>query len=141
MKKRSSKIIGLILTLISLTGCGGTMQATQLPTYSTKMKTVEDLGLVTGVLAPENTLDTYKIGGTDLGIPYYDDVREQMYLLFGDTFDGVNNMSGDWRSQTVGISTDFNLVHSEKAYSLISLALDNSIFSKFLHFSKAYFSI
>ena len=46
---------------------------------------------------------------TDLGIPYYDDVRKQMYLLFGDTFEGVNNMSGDWRSQTVGISKDFKL--------------------------------
>lgn len=109
MKRKCSKIIGLMLTFVSLLGCNGPTNGKQLPTYSTKMKTVEDLGLVTGVLAPQNTLEKYNIGGTDLGIPYYDDVRNQMYLLFGDTFEGVNNMSGDWRSQTVGISKDFKL--------------------------------
>ena len=46
-----------------------------------------------------------------LGIPFYDNSKEQMYLLFGDTFKGINNTVNidGWRSQTVGISTDFNL--------------------------------
>ena len=104
-------VSGLLLSLILL-GCTNKEEqkaAVLLPVYSQKISTVEDLGLVTGALANPSTLDKYNIGGTDLGIPYYDSTRNKMYLLFGDTFSGINNMSGDWRSQTVGISTDFNL--------------------------------
>lgn len=110
MYKKVFLLISFLLLSFSLLGCVEIEEEiVSLEVYSEKIKTVEDLGLVTGVLAKPSTLDKYKIGGTDLGIPYYDDTRGQMYLLFGDTFSGINNMSGDWRSQTVGISTDFKL--------------------------------
>ena len=102
-------IYTLLLTFL-LVGCNEKEDdRVLLPVYSPKIETVEDLGLVTGALAKPSTIEKYKIGGTDLGIPYYDEIRGKMYLLFGDTFSGINNMTGDWRSQTVGISTDFNL--------------------------------
>lgn len=119
MKKIKMLIYGLV-SLLALGGCSNGVNAIPLDTYSSKIETVEDLGLVTGVLAKPSTKDVYNIGGTDLGIPYYDDTREQMYLLFGDTFEGINNMNGDWRSQVVGISTDFKLSNGLKFDSFIS---------------------
>ena len=109
MRKGIKSLIYTLLTALTISGCDNIVTTSSLPVYSKMMTSVEDLGLVTGKLANPSTLDPYKIGGTDLGIPYYDETREQMYLLFGDTFEGVNNMTGDWRSQTVGISKDFNL--------------------------------
>lgn len=115
------KIFILLIVFLCLVGCEKTtIEEVDLPTYSNLINSVKDLGLVTGKLANPSTLDVYNIGGTDLGIPYYDDIREKMYLLFGDTFEGINNMSGDWRSQTVGISTDFKLNDGLKFDSFIS---------------------
>lgn len=121
--KKTTKFLSLLITALSLVGCDyfiTSPSSVSLAVYSPIIKTVDDLGLVTGALAKPNTIDTYNIGGTDLGIPYYDDTRDQMYLLFGDTFEGINNMHGDWRSQTVGISTDFNLSNGLTFDSFIS---------------------
>lgn len=120
MKKIKTLIYGLI-SLLTLGGCTNVApNGTLLDSYSSMISTVEDLGLVTGVLAKPSTKDVYNIGGTDLGIPYYDETRQQMYLLFGDTFEGINNMSGDWRSQVVGISKDFKLNNGLTFDSFIS---------------------
>lgn len=120
MKKIKTLIYGLI-SLLTLGGCTNVAPSgTLLDSYSPMISTVEDLGLVTGVLAKPSTKDVYNIGGTDLGIPYYDETRKQMYLLFGDTFEGINNMSGDWRSQVVGISKDFKLNNGLTFDSFIS---------------------
>ncbi|MBR2968368.1 MAG: DUF4185 domain-containing protein [Clostridia bacterium] len=52
------------------------------------------------------------VGGTDLGVPFYNSVTGEMYLLFGDTFGASNNgknHSGNWRSSVMAISKDFDL--------------------------------
>ncbi len=89
--------------------CSGAFDGRKMPVYSSIMESVYDQGVVTGVLAPKDTLASFGIGGTDLGIPYYDDVRKQMYFLFGDSFAGINDLNGNWRSQVVGISTDLDM--------------------------------
>lgn len=89
--------------------CNGAFDGREMPVYSSMIESVYDQGVMTGVLAPKDTLANFGVGGTDLGIPYYDDVREQMYFLFGDTFTGINDLNGNWRSQTVGITKDMDL--------------------------------
>lgn len=80
----------------------------ELPIYSEEIESVEDIGMLTGVNAATNTLTNFNVGGTDLGFPYYDDSREKMYFLFGDTFSSVNKLTTGWRSQTVGITSDLS---------------------------------
>jgi len=99
-----------------------TLNGKKLPVYSPDLiASVYDGGVITGVLAPEDTVEKYNIGGTDLGFPYYDSTREQMYLLFGDTFSSINTQTRtDWRSQTVGISKDFDLADGLTFDSFVS---------------------
>lgn len=125
MKKRF--LCSLLFTLFALGGCSDGVNGVALEVYSPFIKSVKDLGLVTGTLAKPSTLDEYNIGGTDLGIPYYDDSRDEMYLLFGDTFSGINNMVGDWRSQVVGISKDLELSDGLTFDSFISDRKGNAI--------------
>ena len=53
------------------------------------------------------------VGGTDLGVPVYNSVTGEMYLLFGDTYGASTatgqNHSGNWRSSVMAISKDFDL--------------------------------
>ena len=72
------------------------------------IKSVKFIRWLTGVNSTTNTYTNWKVGGTDLGIPYYDSYREKMYFLFGDTFSSINSTSSDWRSQTVGVTTDLD---------------------------------
>jgi len=125
MKNRILALVLVTAMTSSLIGCttGGEandMTVKKQPVYSQIIESVEDIGLITGVAAGENTLEKYNIGGTDLGIPYYDEKREQMYLLFGDTFSSINSMTEGWRSQTVGISKDFDFSDGFKFDSFIS---------------------
>ena len=46
------------------------------------MKTVEDLGLVTGVLAPQNTLEKYNIAKEVISL-CFDEVVATKYILVG----------------------------------------------------------
>lgn len=114
MKNKILIFVFLLLSVFTLISCGENptdkvvVNKVQ-PVYSNMIKSVEDVGVITGIKGFTDTYTKYNIGGTDLGIPYYDSTRGQMYLLFGDTFDGINKMTGNWRSQTVGISSDFNL--------------------------------
>lgn len=121
MKRRFRTLIYGLISLLTLGGCSNGIDPVVLDTYSSKIEKVEDLGLVTGTLANPSTKDVYNIGGTDLGIPYYDETRKQMYLLFGDTF-ASNDMdeSKDWRSQVVGISKDLKLSNGLTFDSFIS---------------------
>lgn len=84
------------------------------------IKSVKFIRWLTGVNSTTNTYTNWKVGGTDLGIPYYDSYREKMYFLFGDTFSSINSTSSDWRSQTVGVTTDLD-------------ASDGILFDYFLH--------
>ena len=133
MKNRILALVIFTAMMFSLIGCTSDgevekgMKVKEQPVYSQIIESVEDIGLITGVAASEDTLEKYNIGGTDLGIPYYDEKREQMYLLFGDTFEGINNMQEGWRSQTVGISKDFDFSDGFKFDSFISDASGNAI--------------
>ena len=45
------------------------------------------------------------VGGTDLGVPFYNSKNDTMYFLFGDTY-GASG--GNWRSSVMGITKDFD---------------------------------
>lgn len=47
---------------------------------------VEVLNFVTGKNSKNDTLARFKVGGTDLGMPLYNSVTNEMFLAFGDTF-------------------------------------------------------
>jgi len=56
------------------------------------------------------------IGGTDLGVPVYNSVTGEMYLLYGDTYGTGRALTEDgqdrgknWRSSVMAISKDFDL--------------------------------
>jgi len=59
-------------------------------------------------------LEGADVGGTDLGIPFYNSNDGKMYILFGDTYghgrttDG-EDVSRNWRSSVMAISDDFDL--------------------------------
>ena len=68
----------------------------------------------------------YNVGGSDLGIPCWDDVRGKMYFWFGDTFHEENKIGSDWRSNVAGISSCSDIsegivwddfLHDEKGYA------------------------
>ncbi|MBR1581898.1 MAG: DUF4185 domain-containing protein [Bacilli bacterium] len=64
-----------------------------------KIKSVEFRGIFSGELSYNDT-KAYKVGGCDLGFPLYDEKKDKLYLLFGDTFQ-ENNFKYDWRSNTM----------------------------------------
>lgn len=88
------------------------MDVPQQPTIWTKdlIKSVKNLGLITGDASPNKTRERFAVGGTDLGIPILHD--DTLYMFFGDTFlgdDEGNPMKGGaWRSNVAAKVTDFN---------------------------------
>ena len=69
---------------------------------------VEVNGFLTGKNSKNDTLSRFKVGGTDLGMPVYNSVTNEMFLAFGDTFsdpfgqDNPNvNFKCRWRSNTL----------------------------------------
>lgn len=64
-----------------------------------KVKGIEFHGIFSGELGYNDT-KKYKVGGCDLGFPLYDEKRDKLFLLFGDTFQ-ENNFKYDWRSNTM----------------------------------------
>lgn len=72
------------------------------------LEKVEVLGFVTGKNSKNDTLKRYKVGGTDLGMPVYNSVTNEMFLAFGDTFSdpfGIDkpnlNFKCRWRSNVL----------------------------------------
>ena len=66
-------------------------------------------GAITGPDSPNYDKNNL-VGGTDLGFPVYDDTRDRMYFVFGDTFSGYPDnhfMSGSWRSNVVAYVDDW----------------------------------
>ena len=47
---------------------------------------VEVNGFLTGKNSKNDTLNRFRVGGTDLGMPLYNSVTNEMFLAFGDTF-------------------------------------------------------
>ena len=69
---------------------------------------VEVLGFLTGKNSKNDTLSRFRVGGTDLGMPLYNSVTNEMFLAFGDTFsDPFGSDRPDltfkrrWRSNTL----------------------------------------
>ena len=69
---------------------------------------VEVLGFLTGKNSKNDTLSRFRVGGTDLGMPLYNSVTNEMFLAFGDTFSdpfGSDkphlNFKRRWRSNTL----------------------------------------
>lgn len=88
--------------------------------YSGAIKGVQKVKMLTGVNAVDNTQDHWDIGGTDLGFPYWDEQRQQMYFLFGDTNHGINGGTQNWRSNVLGVSTDLKAIDGVKFDSFVS---------------------
>lgn len=85
-------------------GKGGTL----LPVYSDMISEVRDIKLLTGPLSVKDTHSNWNVGCTDLGFPYYDATNNQMRFWFGDTFSSLNNSKEGWRSNVLGITSDFD---------------------------------
>ena len=69
---------------------------------------VEVKGFLTGKHSKNDTLNRFKVGGTDLGMPVYNHVINEMLFAFGDTFSdpfGLDkptlNFKCRWRSNTL----------------------------------------
>ena len=121
--KKFVKILALVICaviLVGVTGCGNTGYS-----KSKNVNSVEVVEFLTGKIYYRKTgnelgkRDTHEaknytelfeavVGGTDLGIPFYNSQNETMYLLFGDTF-GDSSATGNWRSSVMSYSTDWDL--------------------------------
>ncbi|NLB85336.1 MAG: DUF4185 domain-containing protein [Acholeplasmataceae bacterium] len=75
--------------------------------YSSKIKSLKDMGLITGDDSPNKTGENWNVGGTDLGIPIYDEANQKMFLAFGDTYSGADQL-GNWRSNVMAVTTDLD---------------------------------
>ena len=107
----------LILSLVSvfaITGCKSMEKESgkDAPVYSENIKSIKMVDWMTGPLSKVNTLEKWAVGGTDLGIPCYDETNHRMYFAFGDTYSGSYlddaARSGNWRSNVIGYTTDLN---------------------------------
>lgn len=112
----------IALSMVGLVACNGnnpdtpdnpdkpkpTPIGTPLKVYSDKISSVYDVAMLTGPSGKTNTHADWGIGGTDLGFPYYDATNNKMMFLFGDTFSSVNSGSAGWRSNVLGMTSDFD---------------------------------
>lgn len=124
----------IVLSVVGLVACNGdnpdtpdnpdkptpAPNGTPLKVYSDKISSVYDVAMLTGALGKTDTLTEWGIGGTDLGFPYYDASNNKMVFLFGDTFSSVNKGNAGWRSNVIGVTSDFD-------------ASDGITFDSFIH--------
>lgn len=114
MKKKSVLLTAILTFSMAFTACGTPTGSTNsegiaYPVYAPQiLESVEYVTMLTGVNGKTNTYEDWYVGGTDLGIPYYDAVQDKMFFLFGDSWDGINSMSGYWRSNLLGVTSDFD---------------------------------
>jgi len=106
--------IGLVLSvtscsvqLSSLSSESSSSASLSLP-VSEAIASVTWMDMITGPDSINQTNLGYDVGGTDLGIPFYNATNDTMYLAFGDTF-SHNDFSGNWRSNVLAKSTDYDL--------------------------------
>ena len=117
MRKLFSLLIYIIVCVfvLSTVGCASFNESPKTPPQtnlpSGKIALSENIGYITGpsYFTKNNTLDNFNVGGTDLGWPVYDSKTDEMYMFFGDTFNKHITIGGDWRSNVMGVSKDFNL--------------------------------
>lgn len=75
-------------------------------TLSDRVMYVMDRGFATGANAAVST-KKWGVGGTDLGIPFYDEELERLYITFGDTF-ATAPMGGTWNSNATLYTDDLD---------------------------------
>ena len=112
MKKLFKSLVMLMVAVMLSTSFACTAPAPESSeTPSGKIISRERIGYVTGpdYFTANNTKDNFGFAGTDLGFPVYDSTTEEMYVFFGDTFTEHTATSGDWRSNVMAISKDFDL--------------------------------
>lgn len=127
--KKIGKTIGILvsicMTCLTFFGCGGTTASgtssasdssggvsgtalTEKYSWSDYVENVKFVSYITGKNATTNTLDTYSVGGTDLGFPIYNSKNNKMYYVFGDTFLNPENQTGLWRSNVMAYGSDMD---------------------------------
>lgn len=86
------------------------------------------IAAVTGRYATTDTMTLFDVGGTDLGIPFtytYADgegnEKTELRILFGDTFSN-EYLIGNWRSNVMAITTDFDFSDGITIDSFVSSA-------------------
>jgi hypothetical protein len=86
-----------------------TAAPTTIPSYPVGWVTGQSNTAYPGVGWPQtNNTAGFGIWGTDLGIMWENTLTGKIQLAFGDTFSG-RNMTGDWRSNVLLLSTDTKL--------------------------------
>lgn len=78
----------------------------ELPTG--EIEALRYVAFVTGDRSENKTGEKFDVGGTDLGFPVYLPSTNEMLIFFGDTF-SRNDMTGAWRSNAMGCTSDFDL--------------------------------
>lgn len=113
-------LLALALTIITsstLTACQTTytvpMEPNVIgPVFSEEVESLRVISWLTGPHATTNTSSEWAVGGTDLGIPIYDESDGTMYFAFGDTYSGYAGdgavRSNYWRSNVVGVTKDLD---------------------------------
>ena len=139
-KSKLSLIVGVVLALFAaLSGCSSDEQkieSVSYPVYAPSLlERVEYVSMLTGVNGTTNTYADWNIGGTDLGIPYYDDKQDKMFFLFGDTWDGINSMQGYWRSNVLGVTTDYDASNGIKFDYFYNDGIDDANIASMFMFS------
>jgi hypothetical protein len=110
-------LIPLMIMSIALGGCGDNKGSATSSTPSSSgidltsnlpasIAEIKEVGTILGEKGFTNTKADWDLGGGDLGIPIYDEVHEKMYIAFGDSYSNASQ-SGNWRSNVLGVSTDF----------------------------------
>lgn len=105
MKKvvRKSVILVIFGLILFLFGC----KNEGIKVNSKAIKSFEIVAPFTGDNSFNKTGEYWDVGGTDLGIPIYDEANKKMYFAFGDTYSNPNQL-GNWRSNVMAVSTDFD---------------------------------
>ena len=99
MIKRAGGIV-LAGALLMVGGCGKagesassaseTSSSADVPTITfaagSAVKSVSSVGMVTGPDSFSQTQPNWDLGGTDLGIPIYNEATGTMYIAFGDSY-------------------------------------------------------
>ncbi len=104
IKVAKKMILFIVFSMtLMLVGCkeGG------IKVHSKAVKSFKIVAPFTGDDSFNKTGEFWDVGGTDLGIPIYDEANGKMYFAFGDTYSGPDQL-GNWRSNVMAVSTDFD---------------------------------
>jgi len=103
--KNIRKFLSIGLVMFTLSSCG----EQPAPKYFSKDEHILNVSRLGYIVGEESLYDTseFGLGSCDLGYPCYINDTNEMYYFFGDSFSSPNQ-TGQWKSNVVGISSDFN---------------------------------